>query len=242
MREDIQQLIHLQELDQKITALTAELIRIPQLKEGAKDRLASDIAALDKAKLEFKENEVAIKNVELDIGTRKTTISKLKNQQFETKKNEEFTKLGDEVVRYEGMVDDLETQELELMEVADGCRINIASAEQILGKTQALVDEEIAELDTRAKDREAEKTRLTELRTTSAGEIDEDLLADYDRLFVKREGQAIVPVTADKQCTGCHVKVTPGTFVAAKTDDTIAECDNCGCMLYYETKGVTENY
>lgn len=242
MRDDIQQLIYLQDFDQQIVALTTELTRIPQLQEAAKDRLAADTAALEKAKMAYKENEVAIKNVELDIGTRRDSISKLKTQQFETKKNDEFTKIGEDIIRYEEMVDELETKELELMEVADGHRQTIASAEEALGKTQKLVDEEIAELSDRAKEREEVKKTVSEQRNTAAAEIDEDLLADYERLFKKHEGKAVCQVTPDQQCTGCHLKVTPTTFAATKSDDTIAECDNCGCILYYSSGFSDETY
>ncbi|MEO1832548.1 MAG: hypothetical protein ABGZ08_08450, partial [Akkermansiaceae bacterium] len=86
MRDDVKQLLALQDTDQKIQALEAELVRIPQLQEAAKDRLANDTQGLATAKSNFQANEIEIKNVELDIGTRKNTIDRLKNQQFETKK------------------------------------------------------------------------------------------------------------------------------------------------------------
>ena len=104
MRDDVKQLLALQNTDQKIQALEAELVRIPQLQEAAKDRLASNTQALTTAKSNFQANEIEIKNVELDVGTRKNTIDRLKNQQFETKKNEEYTKLGEEVVRYLSLI------------------------------------------------------------------------------------------------------------------------------------------
>ena len=89
MRDDVQQLLSLQKIDQTIQSLNKELVKIPQQQEAAKERLANDTAAVAAAKKAYQENEVAIKNVELDIGTRKDTVTKLQNQQFETKKNEE---------------------------------------------------------------------------------------------------------------------------------------------------------
>ena len=134
MRDDVKQLLALQDTDQKIQALESELVRIPQLQEAAKERLAKDTKSLATAKSNFQANEIEIKNVELDIGTRKNTIDRLKNQQFETKKNDEYTKLGQEVIRYEKEVDELETLELELMEKADDLRSKISDAEQNLAQ------------------------------------------------------------------------------------------------------------
>ena len=233
MRDDVKQLLALQDTDQKIQALEAELVRIPQLQEAAKDRLANDTQSLATAKSNYQANEIEIKNVELDIGTRKNTIERLKNQQFETKKNDEYTKLGEEVVRYEREVDELETRELELMEIADDLRSKIAGAEANLSKTQGFVDEEIAELQARLDDRKAE---LAETKTTREGLVaqvdDEDLLDTYHRLYNKRESQAVVRVTTERSCTSCHVQVTPATYALAQSGAAIAYCDNCSAILF----------
>ena len=233
MRDDVKQLLALQNTDQKIQALEAELVRIPQLQEAAKDRLANNTQTLATAKSNFQANEIEIKNVELDVGTRKNTIDRLKNQQFETKKNDEYTKLGEEVVRYENEVDELETRELELMETADDLRSKITDAEQNLAKTQGLVDEEIAELQARLDDR---KAGLTETKTTRESLVtqidDEDLLDTYNRLYNKRESHAVVRVTSERSCTSCHVQVTPATYALAQSGAAIAHCDNCIAILF----------
>ena len=233
MRDDVKQLLALQETDQKIQALEADLTRIPQLQEAAKDRLATDTATLATAKSNYQANEVEIKNVELDIGTRRNSIDRLKNQQFETKKNEEYTKLGEEVTRYEAQVDELETRELELMEIADELRHKIAAAEAAVAKTQGFVDEEIAELENRAEARRAALAEAKSLRDQQVAVIaDEDLLDSYARLFNKREGQAVVKVTPERSCTSCHLQVTPVTYALAQSDAAIARCDNCNAILF----------
>ena len=232
MREDVKELLSLQDTDQTIKSLKADIVRIPQLQEAAKERLANDTAALAAAKLAYQENEVAIKNVELDIGTRRNSIERLKVQQFETKKNEEYTKLGGEVIRYTEQVDELETRELELMELADGHRASIEAAKAALTKTQSFVDEEIAELEARLNERKQELAEAEALRIGKASSIDEDLLATYVRLFEKRKGDAVMHVTGDKSCTSCHIQVTPATYAAAQSGAEIAHCDNCGAILF----------
>lgn len=232
MREDIQQLVRIQDLDQKIATLEKDLERIPKEQALAHERLANDEASLANAKSAYQQNEIATKNLDLDRQTRKTTIEKLKVQQFETKKNDEYDKLGAEVKRYEEMVDDLETQELELMEKSDECQATIADAKASLAKTQGIVDEEIAVLDQRAEANRTEISSLKETRTEEVTKVEEDLLNEYDRLFKKREGKAVCKLTPERTCTSCNVSVTPGTFADARSGETIAECDNCGAILY----------
>ena len=100
MPPDITALLSLQERDLRLQELRKELKRIPVEQELAGKRLADDQAAVDDAKSSLQENEVAIKGVELDIGTRKESISRLKTQQFETKKNEEYQALRVKVTHY----------------------------------------------------------------------------------------------------------------------------------------------
>lgn len=233
MRDDVKRLLTLQNTDQKIQTLEAELVRIPQLQEAAKDRLANDTQSLATAKSNFQANEIKIKNLELDIGTRKNTIERLKNQQFETKKNDEYTKLGEEVVRYENVVDDLETQELEHMEIADDLRSKISDAGENLARTQKFVDEEIAELQGRLDARTTELAEIKSTRKDLVADInDEDLLDTYHRLYSKRESKAVVRVTSERSCTSCHVQVTPATYALAQSGTEIAYCDNCSAILF----------
>ena len=234
MRDDVQQLLGLQKIDQTIQTLQSELVRIPQQQEAAKERLANDTAAVAAAKKAYQENEVAIKNVELDIGTRKDTVAKLKTQQFETKKNEEYTRLGSEVTRYEEQIDELETQELELMEVADQRKADIAAAEDALGKTQGLVDEEIAGLESRATTYKEQLAKAESQRAQASEGLDEDILDTYKRLYKKREGAAVAAVTSERSCKSCHVQVTPATYALAQSGAAIAHCDNCGAIIYPE--------
>ena len=180
MLAEIESLLVLQDRDQRILNLQADLKRIPIDQERAKERLANDLDAVAKAKSTVQENEIAIKNIELDIGTRKDTLTKLKTQQYETKKNEEFTALGKEIERYDQQVDDYETQELELMEKADTLRADQKTAESALALTQSMVDEEIADLGKRLTEYQKQLTEVQEERGTLAEAVDEDLLSLYE--------------------------------------------------------------
>ena len=94
MLPSIQALLVLQDRDRRLRSLAEDLAKIPKDETRAKDRLAGDTAAVAKAKEALQANEIEIKKVELDVGTRKTTIVRLKTQQFETRKNDEFTALA----------------------------------------------------------------------------------------------------------------------------------------------------
>lgn len=231
MLPEIEALLVLQDRDQRLIALEKDLVKIPQDQKRAETHLSDDQAAVESAKAAARANEVAIKTVELDIQTRRQTITRLKNQQFETRKNEEFQALGHEVTRYEAQVDELETRELELMEKADVLNARLAEAEAALSVTRKGVDEEIADLEKRAGHRREEQTEVRAKRKELAAGIEDGLLSLYERLMKAKGGIAIVPISAG-QCTGCHMRLIPSTLIKAQSAREIAQCENCGRILY----------
>ena len=86
MLPEIEHLLVIQDRDRKIREIDQELVNIPKKEEEIRNRLEDDQATLDGIKVELTQNEIAMKNLELDIQTRRDSIGKLKVQQYETMK------------------------------------------------------------------------------------------------------------------------------------------------------------
>lgn len=231
MLPDIRALLILQDRDRRLLDRRHELERLPQDEQRAKAKLAHELAAVAKAKEAFQSNELAVKKVELDAQTRRTTIQRLKTQQFETRKNDEFQALGHEVTRYEKDIDALETQELELMEAADALRQQLADAQKALAATQVLVDADIAQISERRERLEAEVAELKQERATLAQNVSEDVLPLYERLLKTKAGVAISPLK-EGRCGGCHMKLITATVVKVQAGTQVTQCEDCGRILY----------
>jgi predicted nucleic acid-binding Zn-ribbon protein len=180
----------------------------------------------------MREVELKIKSLDLDAQTRRNSIARLKDQQFATRKNEEFQAMGHEIQRYEREVTGLEDQELELMEQLEGVKPDYAAANQKLAGTKKLVDEELKELAERARAIEARIAELKAERAGLAAPIDPDTLGLYERLM-KNKGDAVALVEGGI-CKGCHVKVISGTLQSLKADENITQCEQCGRILFQE--------
>ena len=233
MHPTVEKLLIVQERDQKLRDHHKELTRLPVEEEQARARLADDTAAVQAAKKAIQENEIAMKNFELDIDTRKNTIIRLKKQQFETRKNEEYQALGHEIVRYEKEADDLETRELELMEEMDVLRAALKSAEAVRAHTRTLVDEDLASIAERRQRLEAEHAEVAAERESLAAKLDDTILPLYERLMKSKAGLALAPMHEGK-CQGCHMKLIPSTVVSVQTGHDLARCEDCGRILYLE--------
>lgn len=234
MLDEVRSLLILQDRDRRLLALAKDLDKLPQDEARAKSKLAADEAAVKKAHDELREAELAVKKIELDANTRRTTILRLKNQQFETRKNEEFQALGHEITRYEKELDTLETHELEAMESVDGLKVVLADAEKARQHTQTLVDEDLASIRERSARLTADRAEVREERAPLAAQIDGTLLTYYERLMKTKDGLAISPMLEGGRCGGCQMKLIPSTVVKVQAGKERCQCENCGRILFIE--------
>jgi uncharacterized protein len=230
MLPEIKTLLVLQDCDQRLRRLHQDLRRMPEDTARARQRLADNEAALHTAKQASAENELAMKKFQLDIDTRKTTISRLRTQQFETRKNEEYRALDHEIVRYGEEITKLEDSELALMEKAEELKKKVAAATAALASTRALVEEELAHLDERGTNVNEQLSKLEGDRAEFAAKIEEQLLLRYERIFEKK-APAVVPMNHGI-CGGCHMKLVAATVTAVKGLRLLTSCENCGRILY----------
>jgi len=230
MLPEIEQLLILQDKDQHLRRLRAEIKKMPADAEAAKGRLASATASVTTAREEFNLNEVAIKNLELQIQTRRDTIVKLKTQQFETRKNDEFTALAHEVTRYEGDAAKLEDEEILLMERGETLKAVLKESQDHFTTTEGYVKEELGKIKERYLNVQAQIKEFDGIRAGLAAKVEEGLLERYDRILAGK-GDVIAELNGHV-CTGCHMKVTAATFNDARAEKTIPHCPNCGRMVY----------
>lgn len=233
MLDEVRALLALQEQDRRLLALAKDLERLPQDEARARGKLAGDEAAVKRAHDAVVDAELRLKRLELDVGTRRTTIVRLKTQQFETRKNEEYQALGQEIIRYEKEVDTLETRELELMEEIDQHKAAQREAEAALTRTRGLVEEDLAAIRGRHERLEAEVAAAGAERTRLAAAAPDSVVPLYERLMKTKDGLAVAPMREGK-CGGCHMKLIASTIAAVQGAREIKRCEDCGRILYAE--------
>jgi hypothetical protein len=231
VQAELEKLLILQDRDQKIRQIGLEIKTLPQQRKNLEAQLAATAASLESLKQRARQLEVDRKKLELDVGTRQSSISRLKTQQYETRKNDEFQAMGHEIERYEKEIVQLEDQELELMEQADKLRGEISTAEKTAAAGRDSVNRQLADLEEKSRTLQTQLERLKNERVQLAQNIDEDVMERYERLFASKGDVAVVAVEHGV-CTGCHMKVTTATVVRAKSGHEIVSCEQCGRILY----------
>jgi predicted nucleic acid-binding Zn-ribbon protein len=228
---ELEQLLVLQDRQQKIKQIQTEVETLPLQKKSLEAQLAASVAGVEVLKQKARKVEMDRKKLELDVGTRNESISRLKTQQYQTRKNDEFQAIGHEIERYENEIRKIEDEELELMIEADKLKADLGVEEKKTATVKESVARQTADLEAKSKTLESHLEELTKEREEIAGKIDEDLLGRFERLF-KSKGDAVVVPLEHEVCTGCHMKVTTQTAHRAKAGKEIVSCDNCGRILY----------
>ena len=231
MHSDLEQLLILQDREQKIRQIGIEVGTVPLRRKSLEAQLAASKASVEMLKQRARQVEMDRKKLELDVGTRTETISRLKTQQYQTRKNDEFQAIGHEIERYENEIRKIEDDELELMVLADKIKADLGEEEKKAAAVRESVARQTNDLEVKSTTLESRLEELRDERAEIAGKIDEDLLSRFERLF-KSKGDAVVVALEHEVCTGCHMKVTAQTAHRVKAGREIVSCENCGRILY----------
>jgi len=228
---DLEQLLVLQDRQQKIKQIQTEAETLPLQRKNLEEQLAASVAGVEALKQKARQVEMGRKKLELDVGTRTETISRLKTQQYQTRKNDEFQAIGHEIERYENEIRKIEDDELELMVEADKVKADLGVEEKKSASVKESVARQTAALEAKSQALQSRLEQLTKERAEIADKIDEDLLSRFEGLF-KSKGDAVVVALEHEVCTGCHMKVTTQTAHRVKAGKEIVSCENCGRILY----------
>jgi predicted nucleic acid-binding Zn-ribbon protein len=228
---ELEQLLVLQDRQQKIKQIQTEIETVPLQRNSLEAQLAASVAGVEALKKKNRHVEMDRKKLELDVGTRAETIARLKTQQYQTRKNDEFQAIGHEIERYENEIRKIEDEELELMVQADTIKVDLAEEEKKAGVVRESIARQTKDLEAKSATLQSQLEELSKERAEIAGKIDEDLLSRFERLF-KSKGDAVVVALEHEVCTGCHMKVTTQTAHRVKAGKEIVSCENCGRILY----------
>ena len=232
MLDTIEKLLILQDRDQKLRRVRGELAHIEPERQGLKVKVINAQAGLEQAKLRVKEIECARKDLELEVESKKQLIVKYANQQFQTRKNEEYRALAHEIEMCKEAIFKIENQEIELMEQAEAAQRGVGQASQEASEARKLAEEQIVQLGAREANLEKELAALSANREQLAIAVDEVARARYERL-VRSKGEHVVVGVERGVCGGCHMKLPPQLLVMCQAEKELVGCSNCGRILYY---------
>ena len=231
MHADLKKLIRLQSIDIAVQELQENTGAFPARSKALDDKLRDARAGVDKAREAIGANQSRRKELEATIADTEVKISKYKEQLMSVKTNDEYKAMVKEIGFNEKAISSVEDEILLLMEESETLSAALKSAEATLREDDTSVQAERARLEElNAQDTKALDSNLDE-RSGLGKEVDEDVLARYERVRRFRGGIAMARAS-DEACEVCNVRMRPQVFQEVRRNDHIIPCDSCGRILY----------
>ena len=232
MLSDLKVVMRLQEIDNRIAALTKEIATLPKHIAEIEKKLTGGERKLEADRAALAANQRERKKVEGDIQTNEQKISKLKDQMLGAKTNEQYRAFQHEIEYCEKEIRKCEDRILELMGESEPLDRNVKTAEASLKEEKKQVEGEKTE----ARERTAiDQKALAELQVERKGHmaaINASIVSTYERIRKNRGGIAIAEAV-DGRCSACHISLRPQFFQELKRGEKIMTCESCSRILFY---------
>lgn len=232
MKEPIQQLIKLQEIDSRILAKRLFIDKVPGRISEQDEPLKLSRQNLEKMQQKSEALQKKKRDREKTLEDIQEKIKKMKARTSDIKTNKEYQAHLKEIESSEKEIGKIEEEILLVMDELDrGLRLQKAE--------EATVKQEIEKLEVFRKelDREVQlhEKELAALKTERSGIvslIDPDIYTTYMRLLRAGGGVALSPAK-NEVCGGCDMNMPPQLFVEVRKNEELIQCPQCQRILYY---------
>lgn len=231
MLQDIDKTLIVQERDCRIARCQSEFDDIPVKKETIIKNIDRYHNVLNTEKDISKTKQVEINKLDVEIETNRQQITKLREQQFQIKSNNEYKALDNEIAHIEKAIKTLEDREIEIMEEVEQMKTNTARLQSELEHEESNINQELQQLDQRRENLKSEINQIKADREKLADEIDQTFLTHYNRVMTNKKDAALVRLE-NGSCGGCHMKMPAHVAHDIRKAESIVTCSFCGRILY----------
>jgi len=231
MNDELLALTQLQDTDQKINNLRAEIAALPKQLAALEEKLVWQRSHVDQMAKSIHEEESKRRRLESDLKDVQQKVAKFREQSSSVKTNEQFHALQHEISFAEAEVSKIEDRELESLELSDELDKRQKAAQQELADNAKVVEIEKESARRTAEQQQQRMAALAEERTRLREQISEGNLMNYDRIASSR-GTALARVDGQR-CLACQMALRPQLWNEVRSGKLLP-CESCARLLYFD--------
>lgn len=235
MEQTLQQLIQLQEIDSRLSALEKMKGSLPDEVTRLKHQLNEKELEVKNQETKLEQTQASKRRYEMELKSLGDQLSKYKEQIYRVKTNKEYDAITAEIETTEIEISDIETQLIEMMEAEEQLKPQIEKEQAELAEIKIRIVEKEAELEKLLVQSANEVNEFTGKRNELIQLIRKPVLASYERIRKGKDGVGVVPIE-NGNCTGCFTTLPPQTVMEIKQMDRLINCQYCGRFLVFLEK------
>jgi uncharacterized protein len=229
---DLKTAIELQQVDLRIGELTSQIDALPSQIHNLEAQLHDFIHAHEERKQRLGANQKERRELDAEIQSIQTKISRHKDQLYQVKTNEQFKAMKHEIEVEGENVRKIEDLILEKMMEAEQLEKLVKDAASRLDGEKARVAAAIQQLESERQSDIRERDELHSRRQELSHTLSEAVREVYERVRSARRGVAVAEVR-DGCCTRCNVRLRPQAYNDVRVSESIVTCESCSRILYY---------
>ena len=233
MNQTLEQLIKLQEIDQRILEIKDFMGDLPLMVETQEQELANMVSDNEGKQNRIIEIKKEIRHYEHEIEDINTQMAKYKDQLYLVKSNKEYDSLNNEIDHIKTKISESETQLLDLIEEKDTLEETVKLNKGKMESITAKLSSNRVELKSAMAETQHEQVKLEKNRSSLYKNIESIKLNAYERIRQGREGVGMVSIIG-KACGGCYSQLPPQTIIEIKKSVEIITCSSCSIMLFWD--------
>lgn len=232
MKQQLEQLARLQEIDDQLSMLERSKGDYPQRIEELENTLNQRLQDVEEVERSQGELEKEKRQLERNISDYEGKLEKLQTRLADVKTNKEWDALQKEMDSAKEGLSGEEEQLLEIMEELDAMGATAESEDTELKDYRTGAKAEIKDLKEKLGSVDSKMAKIRNERDALTVQIDDSLKRIYNRVKQGKQGTAVVPVVRGS-CGGCYNRIPPQTLNEIRRAETPITCENCGRIIIW---------
>ena len=233
MREQLEKLIALQTIDQRVSEMEREKSQIPQSITFLEGELKKEEEKFLAEKAELEKLQKDRRQKEKDLEEEVDKVKKAEARVLEIKTNKEYQAVLKEIASAKKLNRQREEEILEILEKFEEAQQRTARGEKELEDKRKETLRQVSELKQKEASFEQKMAGEVRQRKEKEREISRELLRRYRMLAEKRQGIAVARV-AQGACQACHMNLRPQLYIELQRQESLIICPNCSRILFWE--------
>ncbi|CAN5183750.1 zinc ribbon domain-containing protein [soil metagenome] len=230
MLPDVKLLLEIQEMDKEGLELTSQLALYPTIWDEVKKKLVAKKEAVGTAEANRERHQKERRRIEQKLRLYSDDMRRFQSQTSTVKTTKEFEAITKQIEGTKLKISQLEEQGIALMGKDETVETDITAAKSEHEKYEQFAKKEKERIRLQFNEKKERSGSVGKDKKGLVGNIDPDILANYERINKRHPGSAIVPARGGS-CSGCHFSLLPNILIQLHRDERVAYCPNCGRII-----------